>query len=83
MFKLDNGSELFSSQDMRRLRKAASGALGSRPWVESDGEVHKTSGCSGDGRCSCVVKCAQCRCAMIAAAGEKGVAEVMGGTSGE
>ena len=40
MFKLDNGSELFSSQDMQRLRKAASEVMGSRPWVEgSDGEA--------------------------------------------
>ena len=30
MFKLDNGAELFSSQDMQRLRKAAGGAMGSK-----------------------------------------------------
>lgn len=32
-FKLDNGSELFSVQDMHRLRKKSSGAMGARSWV--------------------------------------------------
>lgn len=34
-FKLDNGSELFSVQDMQRLKKPASGRMGSRAWVLS------------------------------------------------
>ena len=37
-FKLDNGVELFSVQDMHRLRKTSSGAMGSRSWV--DGVAH-------------------------------------------
>jgi hypothetical protein len=32
-FKLDNGSELFSVQDMHRLRKKSSGVMGSRTWA--------------------------------------------------
>jgi len=32
-FKLDNGSELFSVQDMHRLRRKADGAMGSRSWA--------------------------------------------------
>jgi len=32
-FKLDNGSELFSVQDMHRLRKKSSGVMGSRSWA--------------------------------------------------
>jgi hypothetical protein len=34
-FKLDNGSELFSIQDMHRLRKKSSGVMGSRSWARS------------------------------------------------
>lgn len=58
-FKLDNGSELFSVQDMHRLRKKASGAMGSRAWVET---APAAGSCSGHGLCSCAVKCAQCAC---------------------
>lgn len=63
-FKLDNGSELFSIQDMHRLRKAAGGVMGSRSWVarpqatEDEGEFAGGSG----GHCSCTVKCTHCRC---------------------
>lgn len=32
-FKLDNGSELFSVQDMQRLKKPTSSRMGSRAWV--------------------------------------------------
>ena len=32
-FKLDNGSELFSIQEMHRLRKQGSGVMGSRSWA--------------------------------------------------
>lgn len=63
-FKLDNGSELFSIQDMHRLRKAASGVMGSRSWArrqEADDEVAACPG-GGAGTCSCTVKCANCRC---------------------
>ena len=77
MFKLDNGAELFSSQDMQRLRKAAGGAMGSR------GEATHASGCSGDGTCSCKVKCARCRCAMRAAGKKEEAGEVTHGSSGE
>ena len=84
MFKLDNGAELFSSQDMQRLRKAAGGAMGSRPWVEGfGGEATHASGCSGDGTCSCKVKCARCRCAMRAAGKKEEAGEVTHGSSGE
>ena len=31
--KLENGAVLFSSQDMRRLRSRAAGAMGSAKWV--------------------------------------------------
>lgn len=58
-FKLDNGSELFSVQDMHRLRKKSGGAMGSRAWVET---APAAGACSGQGPCSCVVKCAQCAC---------------------
>ncbi|MGE4345240.1 MAG: hypothetical protein AB7F20_13385 [Geoalkalibacter sp.] len=33
-FKLDNGSELFSIQEMHRLRKKSSGVMGSRSWAD-------------------------------------------------
>lgn len=63
-FKLDNGSELFSIQDMHRLRKASSGVMGSRSWTErpqgEDGDGSCPGG--GGGTCSCTVKCAKCRC---------------------
>lgn len=63
-FKLDNGSELFSIQDMHRLRKASSGVMGSRSWVarpQDEGAAGTCSGGSG-GACACTVKCAHCRC---------------------
>lgn len=44
-FKLDNGSELFSIQDMHRLRKASSGVMGSRSWAA------RPQGEDGDGSC--------------------------------
>lgn len=64
-FKLDSGSELFSMQDMHRLRKASSGVMGSRAWtspalVEADATGRCPGG--GGGQCSCTVKCARCRC---------------------
>ena len=63
-FKLDNGSELFSIQDMHRLRKASSGVMGSRSWAarpqDEDGDGSCPGG--GGGTCSCTVKCANCRC---------------------
>ena len=55
-FKLDNGSELFSVQDMHRLRKKSSGVMGSRTWARgvasaspgmADG--NETSGDTGSG----------------------------------
>lgn len=58
-FKLDNGSELFSVQDMHRLRKKASGVMGSRSWVET---APAAGSCSGHGQCACVVKCLHCAC---------------------
>lgn len=63
-FKLDNGSELFSIQDMHRLRKAASGVMGSRPWASRPRAAGEAPACSGGGagQCSCTVKCANCRC---------------------
>ncbi len=36
-FKLDNGSELFSIQEMHRLRKQSSGVMGSRSWTGKKG----------------------------------------------
>lgn len=60
-FKLDNGSELFSVQDMHRLRNKASGALGGRTWAKTDPQVEKVK-CAGGGSCSCTVKCARCAC---------------------
>ena len=36
-FKLDNGSELFSIQEMHRLRKNSSGVMGSRSWAKKTG----------------------------------------------
>jgi hypothetical protein len=36
-FKLDNGSELFSIQEMHRLRKQSSGVMGSRSWAGREG----------------------------------------------
>lgn len=58
-FKLDNGSELFSVQDMHRLRKKTSGVMGSRSWVDT---APAAGDCSGNGQCSCVVKCLHCAC---------------------
>jgi hypothetical protein len=54
MFKLDNGAELFSSQDMERLRTASSGVMGNRSWVdkkEKEGEKCLTPGCRCQGKC--------------------------------
>jgi hypothetical protein len=63
-FKLDNGSELFSIQDMHRLRKGASGVMGSRSWAERPRPEAEASACPGGGAgaCSCTVRCATCRC---------------------
>ncbi len=63
-FKLDNGSELFSVQDMHRLRKASSGVMGSSPWTTRAKEPEKDGACpgNGDGSCTCAVKCARCTC---------------------
>ena len=63
-FKLDNGSELFSIQDMHRLRKVSSGIMGSRPWVARSATDRSPEACpgGGSGACSCTVKCAHCRC---------------------
>lgn len=72
-FKLDNGSELFSVQDMHRLRKKASGVTGSRTWVET---APAAGACTGHGQCSCVVKCLHCSCrenrVQVAVAAEAG-----------
>lgn len=67
-FKLDNGSELFSVQDMQKLKTPASGRMGSRSWVHAAapaaqrdrGETH---GCAGGGNCGCDGKCVTCTCA--------------------
>lgn len=51
-FKLDNGSELFSVQDMQRLKKPASGRMGSRAWVLSlapDGGSEPAPALEGEG----------------------------------
>jgi hypothetical protein len=63
-FKLDNGSELFSIQDMHRLRKAASGVMGSRSWASRPRTEAEPPACPGGGAgsCSCTVKCSNCRC---------------------
>lgn len=63
-FKLDNGSELFSIQDMHRLRKASSGVMGSRSWTARNAPDEGASACpgGGDGGCPCTVRCANCRC---------------------
>jgi len=61
-FKLDNGSELFSIQDMHRLRKSSSGVMGSVSWVAERSHEDASPACKGDGTCSCKVKCARCRC---------------------
>jgi hypothetical protein len=62
-FKLDNGSELFSIQDMHRLRKSASGVMGSSAWARRPKAAKEQGGCpGGGGECSCTVKCALCRC---------------------
>lgn len=41
-FKLSNGSELFSRQDLDRLRTASSGRMGSRLWVRATASAHNT-----------------------------------------
>lgn len=63
-FKLDNGSELFSVQDMHRLRKVSSGVMGSSTWATRPDGPEKGGTCpdDGDGTCSCKVKCARCSC---------------------
>ena len=63
-FKLDNGSELFSVQDMHRLRTASSGVMGSSAWTTRPNDSEKSEVCpgNGDGTCSCKVKCARCTC---------------------
>ena len=63
-FKLDNGSELFSVQDMHRLRKPSSGVMGSSVWARRPQAATETDGCpgGGGGTCSCAVKCEHCRC---------------------
>jgi hypothetical protein len=62
-FKLDNGSELFSVQDMHRLRKTSSGVMGSRSWARGVAEDQRAE-CPGSagGTCSCKVKCPRCAC---------------------
>ena len=52
-FKLDNGSELFSVQDMHRLRRKADGAMGSRSWARGvcATPLKEISGDAG-GKCS-------------------------------
>jgi len=73
-FKLDNGSELFSVQDMQKLRKSASGRMGSKNWVgqasasPSVAKSEKEAGhgcCSGS--CGCNGKCVTCKCAELRA----------------
>lgn len=56
-FKLDNGSELFSIQEMHRLRKKSSGVMGSRTWAQRTDargaqclEQNDGAGCRQDGR---------------------------------
>ncbi len=72
-FKLDNGSELFSVQDMQKLRKSASGRMGSRNWVGqaspaiAKSEKEAGHGCSGGGSCGCNGKCVTCKCAELRA----------------
>ncbi|MBE1426219.1 hypothetical protein H4684_002883 [Desulfomicrobium macestii] len=63
-FKLDNGSELFSVQDMQKLKKSASGRMGSKHWVD----VKASSPVARDGKeeghgCGCDGKCVTCKCA--------------------
>ncbi|MBE1426842.1 hypothetical protein H4684_003518 [Desulfomicrobium macestii] len=48
-FKLDNGSELFSVQDMHRLRKKSSGAMGARSWVLGACGAHDREVSAGGG----------------------------------
>lgn len=69
-FKLDNGSELFSVQDMYKLKKNVSGRMGSRSWVGADtpqptAKEVKDAGheCSCGGNCGCGGKCVTCKCA--------------------
>jgi hypothetical protein len=62
-FKLDNGSELFSVQDMHRLRKKSSGVMGSKSWARGVPAARPES-CpgSGEGGCTCAVRCQSCAC---------------------
>ena len=53
-FKLDNGSELFSIQEMHRLRKQSSGVMGSRSWARKT-DV-KAAACPGRAEDSCPAK---------------------------
>jgi hypothetical protein len=71
-FKLDNGSELFSVQDMQKLKKSASGRMGSKNWVEVSSPAAKDDkdaghGCSCGGNCGCGGKCVTCKCAELRA----------------
>lgn len=73
-FKLDSGSELFSVQDMRKLRKADSGRMGSRNWVgaetpqpDAKDDGHDKHGCGCGGTCGCNGKCVTCKCAELRA----------------
>lgn len=73
-FKLDNGSEFFSVQDMQRLKKPASGRMGSRNWVgveaprsDAKEDEHAEHGCGCGGTCGCNGKCVICKCAELRA----------------
>ena len=60
-FRLDNGSELFSIQDMHRLRKASSGVMGSRSWATRP-QAGEGAAAHRGGACACEGACAVCRC---------------------
>lgn len=69
-FKLDNGSELFSVQDMQKLKKSTSGRVGSKHWVDimpsspvARGGKEEGDGCGCDENCGCNGKCVTCKCA--------------------
>jgi hypothetical protein len=73
-FKLDNGSELFSIQDMQKLKKAASGRMGSRDWISGETPRPGTNEdsqaeheCACGGNCGCNGKCVTCKCAELRA----------------
>jgi hypothetical protein len=71
--KLDNGAEYFSTQDMQRLRKDASGRMGSKGWVGARQQTppEPAAAASGCGvGCSCNGKCVRCACAERRAAAE-------------